>query len=117
MAYIPAGFSSSRLVSAAWGSVLLALAALAPAGCDETSPSGQCVPGSGRFGDRCCAPSDCSAETTCRAQQCTKSCADDAGTCDGLAPDGGNPGCNADGFCVTPAPPPKTGDNDDSGGW
>jgi len=116
MARIPAR-SSSRLGSAGWASVLLCLVALALAGCDETSPSSaQCVPGAGQFGDRCCAASDCSAVTTCEAQQCTKACAADAGSCDGLGPDGGNPGCTAAGFCVTP-PLPVKDDDGDQGGW
>lgn len=109
--------SSSRLGSAAWG-FFLALQALALAGCSETSSSAQCVPGAGRFGDRCCAASDCSSGAVCHEQQCTRSCEGDAGACDGLGPDGGNPGCAADGFCVPPALPVTSGDNDDNGaGW
>lgn len=115
MACIPAR-SSSRRGSAGWASVLLCLVALALAGCDETAPSSaQCVPGAGRFGDRCCVASDCASGTTCHAQQCTKACAD-AGSCDGLGADGGDPGCTAAGFCVVPPLPVKE-DNDDQGGW
>jgi hypothetical protein len=73
-----------------------------------------CVPGAGRYGDRCCQASDCTSPRQCNKQRCTLPCSQDS-ECAGLLADGGNPGCLSDGFCAVPASQSSGGEGAGSG--